>query len=144
MPSPHPEDLRNLLWGRGTNFNADTGERYHASDRSHMTPNAMTTHEISIVMSKKTKREIRLKRAMKDPDELSKPKAGPSVIYNLPSGATSERESRLRHSMKDAYKEKEQESDPSVINHLSSIATDEEEDETPPRIHPYTDKMDNT
>jgi len=141
MPGPQPKDLRELLWNRGTAFNDDTGERYHPTDRAHKTPNSLTTHELSLVMSKKSKREIRLKRGLKHPDEsMKKPKPGPSVIYNIPSGAMTERESRLRRSMKDIYKVKNQK----FISNLSSIATDEEEDEGSPKLHPYTDKMDNT
>ena len=145
MPHPQPENMRELYWGRGTMSNHDTGERYHSSDRSHNTPNALTTHELSVVMSKKTKREIRLKRGLKTPDESKKPKPGPSAIYNLPSGAMTERESRLIRSMRDVYKVMEQSS--KSVNDLPSIATDDEEeceDEGLPKLHPYTDKMDNT
>ena len=143
IPDREPQNWREVMWGRGTTSIDDNGQRYHPSDRSHKTPNAMTTHELSLVMSKKTKREIRLKRGLKDPDESMKPKQGPSTIYNLTSGAMTERESRLIRSMKDCYKVKEQSSD-SVINDLSSIATDEDDDEGFPKLHPYTDKMDNT
>ena len=141
MPGPQPKDLRELLWNRGTAFNDDTGERYHPTDRAHKTPNSLTTHELSLVMSKKSKREIRLKRGLKHPDEsMKKPKPGPSVIYNIPSGAMTERESRLRRSMKDIYKVKNQK----FISNLSSIATDDEEENVDlPRLYPYSDKMDN-
>ena len=142
MPHPQPENLRELLWGRGTMSNDDTGERYQPGDRSHNTPNAMTTHELSLVMSKKTKREIRLKRGLKEPDESQKPKPGPSAIYNLPSGAMTEREARLIRSMKDIYKIKGQNS--KSVNNLSLIATDDEEENVDlPRLYPYSDKMDN-
>ena len=89
----------------------DTGERYHVSDRAHKTPNAMTTHELSLVLSKKKKREIRLKRSMPDPKEMETPTPGPSA--------------------------------PSADHDQSSPSTDDSTD-PPPKLHPYTDKMDNT
>ena len=139
LPGPYPDNWRSVFWGRGTTWVSDNGERYHTSDRSHKTPNAMTTHELSIVMSKKTKREIRLKRSIQDPDKAEKPKAGQSTIFDLPSIPT-EREIRLRNSMKDCYKQP----GPSVICDLSSVNGDDEEDDPLPKLHPYTDKMDNT
>ena len=158
IPGPHPLDLRSVFWNRGTTSIEDTGERYHISDRSHKTPNAMTTHELSIVMSKKRKREIRLKRSLKDPDtkypgpsiiELSAAISPPSTWLTrqmntqtniVKTNIDKEREFRFRRSMKDRYKpDRSKPGGSSVICNLNN-----EEDDPPPRMYPYTDKMDNT